>query len=380
VPTDWFRLNPNDGGLTPAEMPARAKPQKWIERDLEHLLAMNPSFLDVVDELPIRVNGGTTSTLPDQAYVDSLGRLTVVELKAVSAGLGAVAQVIAYADHWRGLPRGEVKDGLSARTTANGLFVSRGRSLDHVRRWASGDQGSIHGESELASLGHAVSNRLDAANQELGARDLAEYASRRWGCDALPLVGAPARLVVAAPAFQQPCIEFAGHLSQRMVAIELLRVEIAKAGRHVYVGREWVHRDVQSEPTWRILRRVWQHREIREDFDVNGWADALNRESFSLSLRPAPDARFWFVASGTEAWIYTTVPDGWYGRGSRRDELRARYLDALPNSRTSDGRWLEWTFSLPGETAKMVACILTIARAVRDVLGPVSKDARSSQI
>src|SRR5438445_6726614 len=52
---DWFRLSLKDGELEPARAPSGSTPMRWIERDLESLLALNPNFLQVADHLPLRL-------------------------------------------------------------------------------------------------------------------------------------------------------------------------------------------------------------------------------------------------------------------------------------------------------------------------------------
>jgi hypothetical protein len=169
----------------------------------------------------------------------------------------------------------------------------------------------------------------------------------------------------------------AENLTQRMVGIELVEVEIVKSRGRIYVGREWVHRDPVSEPTWRLLRRVWDLQPIRDHFVVNGWADALNRESFSLSVRGAVDARFWIWATGSDACITTVVPHGWHKTDrERRSQLRRKFLGALPDGGDGSGSWLWWEFSLPKQQRDVSECILHVAEAIREVLVPAALGAR----
>ncbi len=310
---EWFRFSLKDGGLEKAKAPTEPKPLHWIERDLENFLAINPNFLDVADHLPLRLGGiRGTVTSPDQAYIDELGRIVVIEVKRIIAGLGTIAQVISYADHWRLLPPGEIDNGLRRFSSAQRMADEFGRSLSELRSWASGDSNAETTGELLTSLGNAVIHRLNPEWMRGTVTSIKSFAQQHGDTDQLPCTGAPARIIAVAPGFSDKCIEFAKQLAQRMVAIVLVRVDIVKSRGDIYVGRELVHRDPDCEPTWRTLRRAWHEKSIRNYFVINGWADALNRESFSLSARETPDARIWFCAGESKGWVWTVVPSGWH--------------------------------------------------------------------
>ena len=105
----WFALSQEDGALKPAELPDKTEKPDWGEWAIEDLITLNPSFLGVEDHMPLRLRGirGTYKS-PDQLYMDELGRIVVVEVKAIRARLDHIAQAMAYADHWRLLPPGQI--------------------------------------------------------------------------------------------------------------------------------------------------------------------------------------------------------------------------------------------------------------------------------
>lgn len=76
--TQWFRLSLNDGRFEAAKPPSESRPSHWVERDLEHLLALNPAFLDVADYLPPRLAGA-------QQIAEKFGR-SLGHLRAWSEG------------------------------------------------------------------------------------------------------------------------------------------------------------------------------------------------------------------------------------------------------------------------------------------------------
>ncbi len=377
---DWFILSLNDGSLERVKAPAESKPVKWIERDLENLLALNPNFLGVADHLPLRLRGVRgTVTSPDQAFIDELGRVAVVEVKKIRASLPVISQVMAYANHWQLLPPREIGCGLQEFSGEVHGAEKLGQALFELQAWAEEEPEHAADASQLRSLGKRVLGRLNANWARRPVTSINAFAQQHWGRDQLPCVGAPPRMIAVAPGFSDECIDFAEQLTQRMVGIELVAVEIVKARGRIYVGREQVHRDPASEPTWRLLRDAWRLQPIRDHFVVNGWADALNRESFSLSARDVPEVRFWIWASDSEtskvfdASVWTVVPDGWHSTNSlRRKELREQFLDALPKDVDRTQRWLEWEFELPRQERDVTECILKMAEALIEVLIPAA--------
>ena len=62
-------------------------------------------------------------------------------------------------------------------------------------------------------------------------------------------------MIAVAPGFSDECIEFAERLTDRMVGIELLEVEIVRVQREIYVGRFWRHKSTIAEPSVSMPRR-----------------------------------------------------------------------------------------------------------------------------
>jgi hypothetical protein len=349
--TDWFTLSLKDGKLKGTRVPGKRVHLHWSEWDIENLIALNPSFIDVADHLPLRLGGirGTYGS-PDQVYVDELGRIVVVEVKSITAGLNTIAQAIAYADHWRLLPPGEVGEAVP-------VFLHERKSHD------------FSGSDELRPLTRATVRTFDHEHSLHSATDVESFARRHWGDPHLPHIGGPARIIVIAPDFSGECTEFAESLAERMVGLELVRVSIVKARERICVGRRWVHRDQNIERTWRLLRHAWRRTEIREHFAVNGWADGLRRGYFSLSAREAAKARFWFWASDSGAEVCTCFPDNWYKDDPwRRKRSRQKFLGALRLDLDRSPRWLEWEFQLPAQQRHLEARILAVANAIQSVL------------
>jgi len=383
--TEWFALSLKSGKLKIATPPRAARSKHWIERDIENIIALNPEFLGVEDHQPLRLRGErTTVSSPDQAYIDELGRAVVVEAKRIRAGLPALAQGLAYADHWRLLPAGEIDKGLCCLADKRLRAERFGKTLDELRQWADAKGHRRANAGEILRLGNDVVRRLKTKTLAKGVTDIRSYSRACCGADRLPFVGAPARVLVVAPDFTDECIEIAEGLIERRVAVELLKVEILKSRDGVYIGRTWIQRDEYAEPTWRLLRRLWSSSsEIREQFLLNGWADALNSKSFSLSAKDVVDARLWFNASDRKVDVWTVVPNGWYSSDrSRRKELRRMFLAAMPRNleRTEMyevGAWVGWEFDLPDRRGEAEHCIRELAGAVLNVLVTRAPSARA---
>jgi len=351
---EWFVLSLTDGVLQRTHPPRRAANLPWNECDIENLIALNPRFLDVQDHLPLRLCGiSSTYKSPDQIYVDELGRIVVVEVKSGTAGLKAVAQAFAYAEHWRILPPSEV-------TEAAPLL------------WDDREACNESKGGHLKELTRLVVRKFDPKRCRGSANDMRSFARRFWGDCHLPLVGAPARGIVIAKDFDDESRNFAQLLTERRVGIELLSVDMVTSGERVYVKRNWAHRDPNVEPTWRQLRRAWRQRKIRQGFVLNGWADGNSWDSFTISAEKADEARIWLWASDSEAEIQTTVPDGWYSETNpnRRTLLREKFLDALPDGFDRSERYLTWDYKLPAQQRQVDRCILAVADAVKSVLVP----------
>lgn len=135
-----FSLSLADGAVREKNT-AKATPTKWTEDVLQYVLALNPGLLGVADHLPLALDGGSTSVSMDQLYVDELGRLVIVEVKNERAGLTAMAQLLSYSKHWRGLPIGEMElafKWLAQQGTGEDVL---GEALSGLRTWARARRG-----------------------------------------------------------------------------------------------------------------------------------------------------------------------------------------------------------------------------------------------
>lgn len=201
---------------------------------------------------------------------------------------------------------------------------------------------------------------------------MTDFAERYWGPHGLTLSGAPARMVLIAPGFDDEVIKLAKMLSKRLVAIELIEAELlVSPSKEPLLRWEVCHRDERVEPTWAAARRLWRLPAFREQMALNGWADHLSLESFSFSSREAPEVKLWIeYQDAGRLGLSTFVPDGWY-EGAERKKLRGELMAALPEGFLQD-RWLTWWFRLPEEGATFDACALDIVDALHQVLVPLA--------
>lgn len=371
---EWFTLSQKTGALKPAQLPKKTQDCDWDEWAIEDIIALNPSFLGVDDHMPLRLGGvrGTWKS-PDLLYVDELGRLVVIEVKKIRGRLDHIAQAMAYAEHWRLLPPGQIERDLRCFAKEQERAEEFGRLLLELQKW---NPNVTADSTQLQRLGRAVLRRLDPQWARHPMIDISSFAQQHCGDHHPPLTGAPARIVVIAPEFNGECIEFAGFLAKKKVGIELVKVSIVTSRKGTYVGRQRVRLEggvgADVEPTWRLLRSLWRHPQIYEHFDVNGWADGESWDSFTLSARGVADARFWLWASDKGVEVSTCVPDGWYAvtNRKRRKLLRKKFLDVLPHGFERSERYPTWKFELPTRQHRLERCLLDVAKAVVSVLVP----------
>ena len=147
--TSWFEISLKNGEARSSMRPRDAAKLSWTERLLESVLAMNPSLLRLEGELPLSHRGD--QAIPDQLYVDELGRLTIVELKAKKATQADLVQALSYAHQLVGqsleihMPRLRAL-GATVATRA-GLHLL---SLDTETREAAGKALAVDKETSLA--------------------------------------------------------------------------------------------------------------------------------------------------------------------------------------------------------------------------------------
>jgi len=364
-----FTVSLDDGVLSPAaaSLRATATGSKWIESDLQHLLLLNPQLLGVSDHLPLELDGGSTAVRPDQLYVDDVGRFVIVEIKNEPAGISAMAQLLAYSEHWRLMPLGEMELGFRAIARRGTSADILGASLRELRELAGSE------EPPAARDRQTVQNPWRVW-PENGAGSVMTFARGAWGDHALTMPGAPTRMVLIAPAFDDACVALAAQLSSRYVSVELIRAAIVRGDdNHICLSWQRVVEPPRSmAPTWAAARRLWRAHKFRECFTPNAWADHLSKETFSFSSRAAPAVKIWLAADGPEVTLSTAIPDGWYTGTPQRAELRQTLLESLPHGH-SGGRWPTWSFTLPAEAERFDECAGAVAKAICDVLVPAAK-------
>lgn len=352
-----LQLTPSDSSNTPV---------KWTEDLLQHILALNPQLLDVYDHLPLKLDGGSTEVSPDQLYIDDCGRLVIIEIKNESAKMSALAQLIAYSEHYSIMPLGELERGffkIAERGTCADVMQN---SLSKLRSW-----------SEPILLNKTYSE--DCCTTQWKAwpfsdvKSLDEFAKNHWGNYACCLRGAPSRLVLIAPDFSKECIDFAEYLRKRFVPIDMFRANLYNNSKHGITLSFSSALDLnhQIEPTWKIARKILQIETIRKHFAVNAWADHLNYASFSFSAYDAAQARFWISADNHQGTLSTVIPDGWCPGTSQKNKLRQLLLDRLPGGFSLKDRvWLRQEFAFPRQQEELLDCAMKLAEVVRKVLVP----------
>lgn len=365
----FFTISLEDGVAQLQSTPVLSEIQvKWTEDLLQHILALNPQLLDVYDHLPLKLDGGSTEVSPDQLYIDDTGRLVIIEIKNETAKLSALAQLLAYSEHYSIMPLGELDRGflkIAARGTCADVMQN---SLDKLRSWAE------------PMLLKEICSKSSSPTQwkawpSSNAKSLDEFAKLFWENYSCSMRGAPARLVLIAPDFNKGCIELAEHLRKRFVPIELIRANLYNSSKQGITLSFSSVLDLshQIEPTWKTARNLYQIDTIRKHFALNAWADHLNYASFSFSAFDAPQARFWIAADHHHGTLSTVIPDGWCPGTSQKTKLRQLLLDRLPSGFSLKDRvWLRQEFKLPHQHEELLNSAKKLAEVVREVLAPLA--------
>lgn len=340
---------------------------KWKEAHLEAVFALNPELIGVQDLVPISLDSGSTCISPDQLYVDELCRATVVEIKSVRATLKHLAQLLSHGDHLREGPPGEIVCS-ARRTLGEGRAVAQFEAA-HAKLY----EGNAKAHEQAA---HAALDRLNPAwaradSPSLGLllRKLRLGPMPGWRCR-------QPRMVLAAPDFDDDLVEFCRHLVERRVNIELVRAGLSLDGDCVRLGLETVVGRTCFERAWSIARKMAKMPTFAADFEVNGWAENLNEDAFSFSVRHVPDVKLCLgVNERSKVFVYTTVPDKWYTDDDpkRRKALRAKLWAAFPTPPDKgEARWPTWAFTVPQDERKMLELIAGLGEALVTVVAPES--------
>ena len=145
----------------------------------------------------------------------------IVEIKNEAAKLAALAQLLAYSEHYHILPLGELDRGFFK-------IANRGTRHDVLKNALK--QLQIWGNKTLLTTKHNTPNIKSFSNSQPWPSDnknsLNDFAKLFWGDHAFTITGAPARLVLIAPSFDKYCVELAGYLRKRFVPIELIRANL----------------------------------------------------------------------------------------------------------------------------------------------------------
>ncbi len=101
------------------------------------MLALCPDVLSVDACSPILLEGGSTATGPDQLYLTKDGRCVVVEIKNEKAKAEGLVRLLAYGEHWRTLPVGELQISVREIVAAVGANRSATEALTRLRQVAA---------------------------------------------------------------------------------------------------------------------------------------------------------------------------------------------------------------------------------------------------
>jgi hypothetical protein len=348
-------------------------------------------ILGARDSMAVGLDGSSTSSVPDQLYIDRTGRLTIVELKRVTAGPKELAQLLAYGEHYRPLPWGELEGAFSLTRYAKPLTKRRAEAEEMVRALAE----------ERAPQEPKGTKRAPYAEERLPV--LRAAALERWKREPIfAMPAAPPRLILAAPEFAEPVRSAADEMRQRGVDIRLAKCGLLRAPDRLVLRWEWVPLEEPKQrgesapmhgPTYRwsdILCEAMacfaEEARLRELLVLNGWAENMQKLLVSVSLKEHWPVRLYLDAEEgknrkeDKLTLWTWLPHSWCedsDRAAWKKELHDA-LDEIDGEHADDGiRY--WSFDWPGSREDFVDKAAEVARVLSRVLGKPPSGARGGR-
>lgn len=289
----WYRMGPEAGPMLPARAPrgvASGRRTQCSERILEAALAVTPSGLGLEECLPLIWHGGQDE--PDQLFIDSLGRLTTVEVKSSRATPEDLVQALSYGYQWASVPLQALAplyrrcaDGAFLEAGFNALAVlpstrvvatqaHRFDKISSIRRVAVEHGQQVGDEDRVESIGAKVlrSSWRHWNKVVRKTRALERAGSALWGSKAFSLTGAPARMILVAPSFSKECLELAETFLARWVNMQLYEIALGPSrdgGALMHLTRR-AGRD-SMDALWQAVDELWTDPGVRRNWRFSRW-------------------------------------------------------------------------------------------------------------
>ena len=353
--------------------------KNWTERMLEHALLIDEvrtlRLLQIPDAMPLRSDGGSTSNATDLVFIDPNGRLTLVELKSVEATPVALAQLLAYGQHYRVLPWGELERGFAEMEHAKAQRTAE--ASETVRILANGDAAKVAPRQPITTPRY-----IDAQ-----PRGIQEAARARWGHEVPKRASIPPRLVLAAPSFDPVVEQMADELRRRGVDIRLATCALMHIDGNLVLHWRW--REVKPYGTakgapehgptfgWSdmlcdALACFEEDAMLSERVVSNGWTEQLQTWLVSASLRKHWPVKLYLDAHEGESdqvSLWTSLPHGWCESKTERASWRKELDAALSRiGGTQEGDAWYWLFDWPKQRKQFAIKALEVATVLEEVV------------
>ncbi len=353
----WFRIRGEDGHVErSASAPKKASGafETHGEEILYSVLALAPELIEAKGEFPLVLFGGQGT--PDQQMVDQLGRRTLVECKKQRATLKDLVQLLGYG--YVEFPSSYPIGDYPLAFTTHG-YETYGAALAHAtcpsaakqaRAVLSADKASeilartkaleaalgAKNAGAVGRLGRVVGERLFGPAWSLltgGTASPTVRAAAKWN-GAAPIPGAPLRLVLVAPSFDDDCRRQAALLAGRGVWLDLIALDVrlaaaAKGISDVYVRCDDVGQRCDAfHHLWPAVRHLHEAKGCERFRAAGFYPWGKGGVGWGYDLETAPDVSFSLgVKSTGEAEVFLRLEHGAFDgqpavRSQRQRQIR----------------------------------------------------------
>ena len=363
-----YILSPRQGlAAVPADV-ADVEKVPWRETHMEAAIMLNPALIGVEGQVPLCLGGGTTSHNVDLMFVDELGRLTIVEIKRVIAGVEALAQLLGYGLHWGLLPEGDAD-----RTIVSCTGAGQAEAIVETRLRQLAALVGMNDKETTRAVSKGVERLLPVWPwSDQSARSLRELATLLWGPWGLDLLGVSPRLVLVAPRFDDACLAMASELAKRQVHIQLVEAGLSQLGEEPTLSWSPLLDQGHQDRCWSVVREAWRLADVRGAFRLNAWNDSNTKLGVSFEASAAPGVRLWLNAMPDgKVTISTCTPHGWYSGTAKRDAISKALSQELEGVLDGErGGNHRCVFSVSDGPAKIADCLAKVARALEKAVVP----------
>lgn len=379
-------------GLKPIETIEHAESiGGWTERMLEQVLLLDEertlSLLGLSPRsLRLQTDGGSTSFGTDLLCIDENARMTLVELKKGAAGPTELAQLLAYGEHYRSPPWGELERTFAETRHMQGVRLEEARAA--VVALARADISAVP-KPATGSRPRYVSDR--PASIETATRG-------RWKRGLPTRATIAPRMILAARKHDDAIRDIANELRWRGVDIRLADCDLLSADGKLVLRWNW--HEVKPfkrgddkpayGPSYRwfdmlcdALACFSEDTNLEKIVVSNGWSEELKTWQVSASLRRHWPVRLYLDAyenrdgGKDEISLWTHVPHAWCEERNRLGWKKKFDAALRAIGAQAEGDAWYWLFEWPDHREIFTAKALEVATTLEALVDSNLRPSRS---